>query len=332
MSTRLTSGEAPAGPRASGRAFGAFLRYAALRAVLGVGVLWSAATLGFLTLRLVPGDTAYAIVGGPEASPSPEVLAQVRLEHGLDRPWYEQYGAYLVRLLQGDLGESYRLRRPVADAIGEQLGATVTLGLTAAALAVTIAVVAALVTAKRGRWVRGTSSAAELFLIAAPGFWIGIVLLTIFSFGLGWLPSIGSEGWPSLVLPAVTIAIGSAAVLTQVLREALEQALDEPFITSARARGLGETGVRLGHALRHALLPLATMSGFVVGGLLGGAVIAESLFGRQGVGRMLLTAVNSKDMPMVLGLVLLSALAYVVVNFVVDLAYPLIDPRLRGAT
>jgi peptide/nickel transport system permease protein len=301
--------------------------------VLGAaGVLWGAATLTFLALVLIPGDIAYAIVGGPDSNPSPEVLAEVRREYGLDRPVWEQYGAYLLRLLTGDLGTSYRFHAPVGQLIGEQVGPTVVLALSAGVVGVLGAVVVALATAGRRPAVRGPVSGVELVLASLPSFWLGIVLLTVFSFTLGWFPSIGGEGWRGLVLPTLTLALPMGAVLSQVVRASVEEVLEEPFVVTARARGLTDTAVRVRHVLRHTLVPLTTMSGFVVGGLFGGAVITETLFNRQGLGRLLLSAVDSKDMPVVLGLVLLSAAVYVVVNLVVDATYPLIDPRLRSAS
>jgi peptide/nickel transport system permease protein len=301
--------------------------------VLGaVGVLWGAATATFVALALIPGDIAYAVVGGADSNPSPEVLAEVRREYGLDRPLLVQYGAYLLRLASGDLGTSYRFHSPVGTLIAEQVGPTVALALAAAVVAVLGAVVVALATAGRRPAVRGAVSGVELVLASLPSFWLGIVLLTVFSFGLGWFPAIGGEGWRGLVLPTLTLALPLGAVLAQVLRASVEEVLDEPFVVTARSRGLTDTAVRVRHVLRHALVPLTTMSGFVVGGLLGGAVITETLFNRQGLGRLLLSAVTSKDMPVVLGLVLLSAAVYVVVNLVVDATYPLIDPRLRSAS
>jgi peptide/nickel transport system permease protein len=304
----------------------------ASRLAAGLGVAWGAATLTFFAVYLTPGDPAYAIVGGPEAAPSPEVLAQVRAEYGFNDPFIVQYLRYLGRLLTGDLGTSYRLQSPVTQVLGEQLGGTVELALSAGVLAVLIALVVAVLTAKRSPWIRGTSSGAELVLASSPSFWLGIILLTVFSYTLRWLPTVGSGDWRALVLPTLTLALPIAAVLAQVLRSSLEEVLDQPFITTARARGLGDAAVRLRHGLRHSLIPLTTMSGFVIGGLLGGTVIVESLFTRQGLGRTLLAAVNSKDMPVVLGVVLLSAVVYVVVNFVVDLLYPLLDPRLKEET
>ncbi len=307
------------------------LRRIGLRVLTGIGVIWGAATATFLTIHLMPGDPAYAIVGGENAAPSAAVVAQVRRQYGFNEPVLVQYLQYLGRLLTGNLGESYQLKEPVTQVIGEQIGATIQLAVSAAVVAVVLAIVVAVFTAKRRPLIRLTSSGIELFLASTPSFWLGLLLLSVFSYGLHWFPAIGSQNLVSLVLPTLMISLPIAAVLIQVLRGSLEETLEQPFITTARARGLSETAVRLGHAFRHSLAPLITMSGFVVGGLFSGAVIAESLFSRQGLGRILLAAVNGKDMPVVLGIVLLSAAIYVVVNLVVDLLYPIIDPRLRGA-
>jgi len=305
------------------------IRTVGIRLVTGLGVAWGAASLTFLAIHLTPGDPAYAIVGGPEASPTPEVIAQVRQEYGFDLPLWQQYLNYLVRLVGGNLGDSYRLQAPVTQVIGDQLPGTMQLAALAAVVAVTLALVVAVLTAKRRRWVRSLASGTELVFASTPSFWLGILLLVVFAYGLRWFPSIGNADWRSLVLPTLTLALPIAAVLSQVLRNALEETLEQPFIVTARARGLGEAAVRLRHGLRHSIIPLVTMSGFVVGGLLGGAVITESLFTRQGIGRVLLAAVDGKDLPVVLGVVLLAAVVYVVVNLIVDLLYPVIDPRLR---
>ncbi|MDG9927267.1 MULTISPECIES: ABC transporter permease [unclassified Pseudomonas] len=306
------------------------LRRVLLRLLAGVAVLWGAATLTFVGLNVTGGDPALAILGGPDAMPTAEALAQVRREYGLDQPLVVQYASYLGRLAQGDLGESYRLRIPVTRAIGEHIGATVWLALWAALVAVLLSVVVATLTARRGRHVGALSSGTELVLSSMPSFVLGILLLLVFSFQLRLLPPTGSSGWKTMVLPTLTLALPVAAVLTQVLRQELEDILEQPFIMMARARGLSEAGVRLGHALRHALIPLVTLSGFILASLLGGAVITETLFARQGVGRLMLDAANGKDVPMVLGITLLAALIYVVVNLVVDLLLPLIDPRVNA--
>jgi peptide/nickel transport system permease protein len=299
----------------------------AWRLLAGVGVLWGAATLTFLAINLSAGDPALAILGGPDAMPSAELIAQVRAEYGLDQPLLVQYGQYLGRLAQGDLGESYRLRSPVLQVIGSQLGATVQLSLAAALLSVLLAVVCAVFSANRPRWVRSLVSGSELVLSSAPSFVIGIVLLLLFSFGWHVLPPSGSNSWQALILPSLALSLPIAAVLTQVLRQELEDILEQPFIAMARARGMSELGVRLKHALRHALVSLVTLSGFVFASLLGGAVIIELLFARQGIGRLMLDAAVTKDMPLLLGITLLAAAIYVVVNFLVDLINHWVDPR-----
>jgi peptide/nickel transport system permease protein len=301
------------------------------RLAASVGVLWGAATLTFVTLNITAGDTALAILGGPDALPTAEVLQRVRAEYGLDQPLIVQYGRYIGRVAQGDLGESYRLRIPVTKAIGQQVGATVKLALAAALLALTLSILLATLTAKRALWIRSFASGTELVVTSVPSFVLGILLLLAFSFQFHLFPPAGSQGWKSMVLPTLTLALPITAVLTQVLRQELEEVLEQPFIIMARARGLSEAGVRLGHALRHALIPLVTLSGFVFASLLGGAVIAETLFARQGVGRLMIDATTNKDVPLVLGITLLAALIYVVVNLVVDLINTFIDPRVADA-
>lgn len=297
----------------------------------GLLVLWAAASLTFLAVNHSGGDTALAILGGPDALPTPELLAQVRAEYGLDQPLWVQYGQYLGRLAVGDLGESYRLRIPVSQAIGEQLGATLQLAGSAGLLAVGLALASALLTANRSRRIRAWVSGAELVLSSAPSFVIGIGLLLVFSFSFHLLPPSGSQGWQSLILPSLSLALPVMAVLAQVLRHSLEEVLEQPFITQARARGMADAGVRLRHALRHALVPLVTLSGFVFASLLGGAVVVELLFGRQGIGRLMLDATANKDVPLVLGVTLLAAAIYVLVNLLVDVLNQSIDPRTASA-
>ncbi|GGM16755.1 MULTISPECIES: ABC transporter permease [Micromonospora] len=309
------------------------MRQPHLRAVtrrLGTGlvVLWAASSAAYLALLAAPGDTVDAIVG--DGADTPQIRAEIISEWALDRPAAVQYLDYLHRLAGGDLGRSYLLQRPVAEVIGEQLAATVTLAGTAAGLGVLLALVLATTTAgSRRPWLRRASSGLELVLVSTPTFLIGIVLLTVFSFRLGLFPVAGDQGFAALVLPAVTLALPIAGLLAQILRDALDRALDEPFVLTARARGTRESAVLLRHALRHALLPTITLAGWLFGILLGGAVIVEQVFGRPGLGQVTLAAVLGKDMPVVLAVVTLSAAVYVVLNTAADLAYLLVDPRLR---
>ena len=307
------------------------LRRILWRVLAGFGVLWGAATFTFVLINVTGGDPALAILGGVEAVPTPAVLARVRQDYHLDQPLYQQYLIYVGKLTRGELGESYRLRIPVTRAIAQQLGPTLELALWAGSFAVLSSILLAILTAHRARWLRSLSSGTELVASSAPGFVLGIVLLLVFSFQLHWLPASGQNGWKSLVLPTLTLAIPMIALLTQVLRNELEEILEQPFIITARARGLSETGVRLGHALRHALIPLVTLAGSFFGMLLGGTVIAETLFARQGVGRLVADATTNKDVPLVLGVTMLAAETYVIVNLVVELLNAVIDPRARTA-
>lgn len=302
-------------------------RMIGLRVLSGIVVLWGAATLAFLAIHGVGGDPALSALG-PDANPTPAVLAQVRAEYGLDKPLLVQYLLYLGRLLHGDLGQSYALHSSVSAAIGQQIGATAQLAGTATAIAVLLAIVVGTFTAGRRRAMRSVASGVELVFASMPSFAVGLALLVVFSFSLRLFPVSGNQGPESLVLPSLAMALPIAAVLAQVLRGSLEEVLEQPFILTARTRGMGDAAVRLRHGLRHALIPLVTLTGFVVGGLLGGAVITETLFVRQGVGRLLINAVQAKDVPVVVGVVLLAALIHVVVNLIVDIVYSVIDPRI----
>lgn len=304
------------------------LRAVAHRVATGLVVLWAAATAAYLALLAAPGDTVDSIVG--DGADTPQIRAQIIAEWGLDRPAVGQYLDYLWRLAGGDLGRSYLRQRPVAEVIGEQLAPTATLAVAAAGLGVLLAVTVAVgTTGRRRRWPRRVSSGAELLLVSTPPFLIGIVLLSVLSFRYGLFPVSGDQGPAALVLPAVTLALPIAGLLAQALRDGLDRALDEPFVLTTRARGVRERTVLLRHALRHALLPAVTLAGWLFGILLGGAVIVEQVFGRPGLGQVTLSAVTSKDMPVVLAVVTLSAAVYVLVNTVADLTYLLVDPRLR---
>ncbi|WP_010543628.1 ABC transporter permease [Sphingomonas elodea] len=307
------------------------LRTLATRLASGVLVLWIVATLTFGAMHATAGDPAIAILGGPDALPTQAVVEEVRREYGLNDPLPVQYARYLGRLLSGDLGESYRLRTPVTSAILEQLGSTVVLGGIAGVLALAIALGLALVGAGRGPRVGGAITAVEVVITAVPNFVIGVGLMFLLAFQLRLVPVAGEQGWASLVLPVLTLAIPSSIVMAQVLRSELDEVLEQPFILTARARGLGEAGVRVLHALRHAVIPLLTLAGYVFGFLLGGTVITETLFARRGIGRLMVDSALTSDIPMVIGISLFIALSYVLVTLIVDLIAAAVDPRARLA-
>lgn len=296
-----------------------------------IGVLWGAATLTFLAQYLMPGDPAQTILGGAGSRPTPGQLAAVREQYGFNDPLIVQYLHYLGGLLRGDLGTSYILKQPVTDIITEQLGPTLVLTITALIASWVIAVTVTLLTAHRRRWVASIGSGLEILLAALPQYWLGIVLLVVFAFHLRLLPVVGDGGPEGLVLPALTLALPLAGFLGQVTRDEFSSAMEQPFAVSARARGMSDWGVRWRHALRHAILPGLTLSGWALGSLFSTAVIVESVFVRPGLGRVLVDAVTSRDMPVVVGVTLFVAAVYVIANLLVDTAFGRVDPRLRSA-
>jgi peptide/nickel transport system permease protein len=294
-----------------------------------VGVLWGAATLTFIVEQLMPTDPAQTILGGAGAKPTPEQMAAVRAQYGFDRPVIVQYLDYLGGLLRGDLGTSYVRKQPVSDIISQQIASTLTLTITALVAAWVIAVLVTLLTAHRSRPLAALGSGVETLLAALPQYWLGVVLLVLFAFRLHWLPVVGDGGPEGMVLPALTLALPLAGFLGQVTRDEFSSAMEQPFAVSARARGMSDLGVRCRHALRHAVLPGLTLSGWALGSLFSTAVIVEAVFVRPGIGRVLVDAVTSQDMPVVVGVTLFVAAVYVLANLLVNLAFGRIDPRLR---
>ncbi len=306
-------------------------RWVLTRALGGIFVLWAVATLIFFAMRAIPGDPAEAILGGPGSQASDEALAQVRSEYGLDRPLYEQYLLSLGRLATGDLGTSYALKADVAGLAGELFLSTLILTVLSLLVAWVLALTLAVWATRGGRIGRMIGSGMEIIAAAVPHFWLASIFIVIFSTALGWLPPISTPGPLGLVLPVLTLAIPLAGFLGQVMRESLTDALESPFVLSARARGESETGVRWRHAIRHAALPAISLSGWAFGSLISGAVVVETVFARPGLGRSLLNAVLIRDVPMVTGVALISALAFVLVTITTDAIDRVADPRPRTA-
>lgn len=294
----------------------------------GILVLLGGATLAFVVLQLLPGDPVDILLGS-DPNASAEVRASIRAEYGLDQPVLVQYGELIARLVRLDFGYSYQLYQPVAQVIGSELMPTLHLAVATGVVAVVGAVAFSTLTAGRPRAVRVLATITELVSVSTPSFWVGLLLLAAFSFNLRWFPITGDLGFAALVLPVITLALGLVGMLSQVMRGRMEGALEEPFITTALARGATRTQVMFRHALRHSLVAATTLVGQFLGHLLGGAIIVEAVFGRPGLGRLTLQAVNGKDMPVIIGVVIVVAAAYVIVNLVADLLYFIIDPRLR---
>ncbi|UUY05399.1 ABC transporter permease [Svornostia abyssi] len=308
------------------------MKTVALKVLGAIAVLWAAATFTFFVQAALPGDRATLILNqdsGQIIKRSDAELAPVNEKFGFDDPIYAQYVNYVAGLAQGDLGTSYRLKAPVTEIIGEQIWPTIFLTIAALIAAWVMALALTLLTAKRGRIPSALGSGYETFTAALPHYWLGVILLVVFAIELQLFPVEGGSSLIGLVLPALTLGIPLAGFLGQVTRDEFEKVLDQPFVTSARARGMGDFGVRWRHALRHAVLPAITLSGWAIGALFSGAVIAEIIFARQGIGNILVTAANMRDIPLVSGIVMLVALIYVVANLLVDLAYRVVDPRIE---
>jgi len=294
---------------------------AALVVVLGV------CTLVFLLIHLVPGDPVEAMLG---ENAQPADREAMRRALGLDRPLAEQYLDYLGGLARLELGTSFQDRRPVAAILTERLPATLELTLAALALALTLALPLGILAARhRGGPLDSGAMGLALVGVSIPNFWLGPLLILCFSLWLGWTPVSGREGPASLILPALTLGTGLAAILARMVRASVLEVLGEDYIRTARAKGLTESRVLWGHALRNAWLPILTLIGLQLGGLLGGAVITETVFAWPGVGSLLVEAIQGRDYPLVQACVLLVSLTYVLVNTLTDLVYTWVDPRIR---
>ncbi len=304
-------------------------QYLVQRLVLAVPVLLGVSITVFLMMHLIPGDPALAMLRG-QPTVTEEDIERVRHQMGLDDPIPVQYLKYMGRVLQGDFGESVKAHRPVLTMIGEQAWPTIQLAVAAMVTAVVIGVVLGTISALRqNTWVDTLSMLVALFGVSMPSFWFGLILIYVFSLRLGWFPVTGQGGWERLVLPAVALGMDFSAITARLVRSSLLEVLRQDYILTARAKGLREQVVISRHALRNALIAVITIIGLQFGYLLGGAVVIETVFARQGIGRLAITAILSKDFPLVQGIVLLAALVYVGVNLLVDLSYTLLDPRIH---
>jgi len=289
-------------------------------------VLWLVATAIFIAIRLIPGDPAEAIMGGPGSQASAEALAAARAEYGLDHPLAAQYLMYLGKLASLDFGTSYSLKQPVIGIMGEVLPNTLWLALLALAAAWVLSLCFAALAMRANRVGAWVGNIVEIVAAAVPHFWLGAVLIMLFSSMLGWLPAVDNGTTQGLVLPVLTLALPLAGFLTQLMRDSLSEAMSSQFALAARARGESRLAVFWRHGLRHAALPALGLTGWAFSSLLSGAVVVEAIFARPGLGRSLLSAVLARDIPMVTGIALFSALVYIVVMAITEGLERAIDP------
>lgn len=281
----------------------------------------------FLMLHLIPGDPAQLVAGMDATAADVE---NVRQALGLDRPLPVQYVSFVGRALVGDFGESFRTGRPVLEEIGFRYWNTMYLGCAAIVFGTLLGVISGVVTAVyRNTWIDSSVLAISLLGISVPPFFLGIMLMLVFSVYLGWLPLTGMDSWQHLILPAATLGIPNAAIISRITRSSLVEVLGQDYVRTARAKGLSEIVVIVRHAVRNGLIPVVTVAGLQMGYLLGGAVVTETVFAWPGIGRLIVQSISARDFPVVQAAVLMLALTFVVINLVTDLLYRLLDPRIQ---
>ena len=303
------------------------LQYAIKRLLYTIPVLLGITVLLFLMLHALPGDPARVIAG---TMASDEDVKIIRTQLGLDDPLHVQYGKFLWRLAHLDLGRSARTQNPVSQEIWARLPNTFQLAVLATILACLVGVPAGILSAVRPHsWVDYLVTSTALFGISMPVFWLGLMLVVVFSVTLRWLPAGGTGGAANLILPTITLAAFVIAFVARMTRSSMLEVLNQDYITTARSKGLREQVIVVAHALKNALIPIITVIGLQFGSLLGGAVLTETVFAWPGIGRLIVDSILSRDYPMIQGTILVFGLLYILVNLVVDLLYGFVDPRIR---
>lgn len=292
-----------------------------------IPVLFGISIVVFSVLRLIPGDPAKIMAG--EEAPM-ELVEKLRVELGLDKPIHVQYLAFMGRALQGDLGKSIRTKNPVSAELKRRLPLTVKLAALSTAFAVLIGTAAGVVAAANHNSIWDTlSMVVTLIWVAMPSFWLGLMFMLLFSLKLRWLPAVGATSWKHFVMPVMTLGAHAAGVIARQTRAAMLEVLNQDYIRTARAKGVGTLRMVLRHALRNAAIPVVTVVGLQFGGLLAGAVLVETVFNIPGLGRLMVDSISYRDYPMVQGAVLVVATSFVLVNLTVDVVYAFIDPRVH---
>lgn len=303
-------------------------RFIVKRLLLLIPVLLGVSLLVFAIMSFTPGDPAQLILG--ENAP-PEAVAELREEMGLNDPFVLRYARFVGNAVVGDLGQSYTSGRDVFDEIFSRFPNTLILAALGVIIAVLIGIPVGIISATRQySMIDSGSMIFALLGVSMPNFWLGLMMILLFSVNLGWVPSGGYSDWSSLIMPAITLGTGSAAIITRMTRSSMLEVIRQDYIRTARAKGVAENVVINQHALKNALIPVITVIGLQFGYLLGGAVLTETVFSWPGVGRMMVDAIRQKDAPTVLGTVVFLATTFSLVNLMVDLLYGFVDPRIKS--
>lgn len=304
------------------------LRFIGMRILTSIPVLFGVATIVFFLMRVLPGDPAKLMLY--ETGASAADIERLRRQLGLDDPLYKQYWDYLSAIVRGDLGQSFYTKQNVTAMLAGQLPSTIELALAGMLISTTLGVLLGVLSAVRqSSWIDTTSMVLALVGVSLPSFWLGLMLIFLFSLKLGLLPTVGTGGLDHLALPALTLGISGSAIIARLVRSSMLEVLRQDYVVTARAKGLSAYAVTVRHALRSALIPTVTILGLQFGYLLGGTVVVETVFARQGIGRMAVTAIAGKDFNVIQGWALFVAVVYTVVNFIVDISYAWLDPRVR---
>ena len=303
-------------------------RYVLKRLVMLIPVLIGVTFLVYFIISLSPGDTA-AMLAGEDADAA--TIEALRKELGLDQPVIIQYAKYMLNLLQGDMGNSYKTGRPVTNMIVSSFPNTAKLAFWSILVAVGIALPIGVISAtKQYSMFDNVGMVVALIGVATPNFWLGLMMIILFSLNLGWLPSGGSKGWTSYIMPAITLGTGDAALITRMTRSSMLEVIRADYIRTARAKGVPENKVVYQHALRNALIPVVTAIGLQFGSLLGGATLTETVFAWPGIGRSTVDSIKTKDTTQVLGNIVVLTITFSCVNLLVDILYAFIDPRIKA--
>lgn len=302
--------------------------YLIRRLLATVPVVLGVTVAVFAMLHVVPGDPIQMMLG--EFQTSPEQVERLQAQLHLDEPLPQQYGRFVLGAFQGDLGYSIRSKRSVTSEIADNLPSTLILTLSGLSVAVVVGVTLGVMAAvKHNTWADLAAMVVATLGISMPSFWLGLLLIFAFSLRLRWFPVTGDGGVAHLVLPAVALGLGASAIIARLTRSTMLEVLRQDYIVTARAKGLRGSIVVLRHAMRNAMIPTVTILGLQFGQLLAGAVVIETVFGRPGIGRLIVSAILEKDFPVVQGIILFVAVAYVAINLLVDLIYATLDPRIR---
>lgn len=303
------------------------LKYILKRLLMAIPVLLGVTFIVFTIMSFTPGDPVQTMLG---ENYTQEAYDEITEELGLNDPFLVRYVNYVVDLVQGDMGMSYSTKRPVADEIFSRFPATVRLAGAAIFLAVVFGIPLGVISAtKQYSFFDSGSMFVALVGVSMPNFWLGIMLILLFAANLGWLPASGDKGFLALILPAVTLSANSLATITRMTRSSMLETIRMDYIRTARAKGLRESRVIIHHALRNAMIPVITSVGLQFGFALSGAVLVETVFSWPGIGRLLVDTIKLKDTPVVLGVVVVMAASFTVINLVIDILYACFDPRIR---